>query len=172
MSKEIQVVTRKDIISIANKKIDSCVGKFKRETITKSVLDEIGKQDVTFLLDEVVSQCVLTVFNNRAKPKGKNNGQGEFDWSAYANQLIKLENGEGILIRYAERDHLKTRRNNIADNAIKISAAAYDDTQRIDKIIKAMENNKLANAGDAMRYLGFDIDSNKPSTDEDINDEE
>lgn len=168
MSNEVQIVTRKDIIALANKTIDSCVGKFKRESVTQSVVDEVNKQNVTFLLDEVISQYVSHVFNSRSKPKGKKNGQGEFDWGAYAKQLIKLENGEGVLMRYAERDHLIERRQNISDNAIKIGAAAYEDTQRIDKLVKAIEKNGLANAGDAMRHLGYDIDTKTSVVDSDV----
>ena len=86
--------------------------------------------------------------------------------------MIKLENGEALLNRYAESKHLITRRQNITDNALKISSAAYDDIQRLDKLIKTIEKNNLANAGDAMRYLGHDIDSSPVAFDEDINDEE
>jgi len=172
MSNEVQVVTRKDIIVLANKTIDSCIGKFKRESVSQMVVDEISKQNVTFLLDEFVSKCVSDVFNSRSKPKGKKVDQSEFDWGAYANQLIKLENGEGVLLRYAEKEHLATRRQNITDNAIKIGAAAYEDTQRIDKLVKAIEKNGLANAGDAMRHLGYDIDSKTSGVDVDASDDE
>jgi hypothetical protein len=154
----------KKVVSILNKKtvsqkirqvIEGQTGEWTEQDIKGKVRKAFkpSEEDLKFLYEALLDSAFDSVISSVTGPAKKQNGQ--VDWIGWDNTVIRLGENRFIRMHDAQLDHLKTRRQHVSDNALKIANSAYEETQRIDEVMREMQEKNLMTAGAALESLGL-----------------